>query len=77
MKRRDFITLPAKAMGGVLLYTLAGEPVRLQAQQGTVRVPLRFFTAGGGARDRGRLRTDFSERRERSGRYRSGRGGLH
>ena len=46
MKRRDFITLPAKAMGGVLLYTLAGEPVRVQAQQGTVRVPLRFFTAG-------------------------------
>ena len=45
MKRREFITLPAKAMGGVLMYTLAGEPVRLQAQEGTVRVPLRFFTA--------------------------------
>ena len=44
MKRREFITLPAQAMGGLLLYTLAGEPVRLQAQQGTVRVPLRFFT---------------------------------
>jgi gluconate 2-dehydrogenase gamma chain len=46
MKRREFLTLPARAMGGVLMYTLAGEPVRLQAQQGTVRVPLRFFTAG-------------------------------
>jgi gluconate 2-dehydrogenase gamma chain len=32
-------------MGGTLLYTLAGKPVRLQAQDGTVKVPLRFFTA--------------------------------
>ena len=32
MKRREFLTLPAKSLGGVLLYTLAGEPVRLQAQ---------------------------------------------
>jgi gluconate 2-dehydrogenase gamma chain len=45
MRRREFITLPAKSLGGVLLYTLAGEPVRLQAQEGTVRLPLRFFTA--------------------------------
>ena len=45
MKRREFLTFPAAAMGGTLLYTLAGEPVRLQAQDGTVKVPLRFFTA--------------------------------
>src|SRR5215467_12881106 len=45
MKRREFLTLPAAAIGGTLLYTLAGEPVRLQAQNGTVKVPLRFFTA--------------------------------
>ena len=45
MKRREFLTVPAAAMGGTLLYTLAGEPVRLQAQSGTVKVPLRFFTA--------------------------------
>jgi gluconate 2-dehydrogenase gamma chain len=45
MKRREFLTLPAKSLGGVLLYTLAGEPLRLQAQNGEVRVPLRFFTA--------------------------------
>lgn len=45
MRRREFITLPAKSLGGVLLYTLAGEPLRLQAQEGAVRVPLRFFTA--------------------------------
>ena len=45
MKRREFLTLPAAAIGGSLLYTLAGEPIRLQAQNGTVKVPLRFFTA--------------------------------
>lgn len=45
MKRREFLTIPAAAIGGTLLYTLAGEPVRLQAQEGTVRIPLRFFTA--------------------------------
>jgi len=45
MKRREFLTLPAAAIGGTLLYTLAGEPLRLQAQNGTVKVPLRFFTA--------------------------------
>ena len=47
MKRREFLTLPAESLGGVLLYTLAGEAVRLQAQSksGEIRVPLRFFTA--------------------------------
>jgi gluconate 2-dehydrogenase gamma chain len=44
MKRREFLTIPAGALGGLLLYTLAGEPLRLKAQQGNVRVPLRFFT---------------------------------
>jgi gluconate 2-dehydrogenase gamma chain len=44
MKRREFLTLPAAAIGGTLLYTLAGEPIRLKAQDGVVRVPLRFFT---------------------------------
>jgi gluconate 2-dehydrogenase gamma chain len=45
MRRREFLTIPAAAMGGTLLYTLAGEPVRLQAQDATVKVPLRFLTA--------------------------------
>ena len=45
MKRREFLTIPAAALGGTLLYTLAGEPFRLQAQDGNVKVPLRFFTA--------------------------------
>ena len=43
MKRREFITLPAKCLGGLLLYTLAGVPVRIEAQEGMVRLPLRFF----------------------------------
>jgi gluconate 2-dehydrogenase gamma chain len=45
MKRREFILLPAQSVGGVLLYTLAGEPVRAQTKTGEIRVPLRFFTA--------------------------------
>ena len=45
MRRREFLVLPAKSMGGLLMYTLAREPLRIQAQDGTVRVPLRFFTA--------------------------------
>jgi gluconate 2-dehydrogenase gamma chain len=49
MKRREFLTVPAAALGGTLLYTLAREPLRLQAQtggkDGMVKVPLRFFTA--------------------------------
>src|SRR5579862_3359217 len=45
MRRREFLTVPAAAIGGTLLYTLAGEPFRLQAQNGNVKVPLRFFTA--------------------------------
>ncbi len=45
MKRREFLTVPAKALGGTLLYSLAREPIRLQAQDGNVNVPLRFFTA--------------------------------
>jgi gluconate 2-dehydrogenase gamma chain len=46
MKRREFLTIPAGALGGTLLYTLAREPFRLQAQDGNVKVPLRFFTGG-------------------------------
>jgi gluconate 2-dehydrogenase gamma chain len=49
MKRREFLTIPAASVGGTLLYTLAGEPFRLKAQTGskggTLKVPLRFFTA--------------------------------
>jgi gluconate 2-dehydrogenase gamma chain len=45
MKRREFLTIPAAALGGTLIYTLAREPIRVQAQDGTVNVPLRFFTA--------------------------------
>jgi len=44
MRRREFITIPAGGLGGLLLYTLAREPFRVQAQDGGVRVALRFFT---------------------------------
>src|SRR5580698_94924 len=50
MRRREFLIIPASALGGTLLYTLAREPFRLEAQEvtqeGTIKVPLRFFTAG-------------------------------
>lgn len=45
MKRREFLTVPATALGGTLLYTIAREPIRVQAQDGSVNIPLRFFTA--------------------------------
>jgi gluconate 2-dehydrogenase gamma chain len=47
MKRREFLIIPAASIGGTLLYTLAGEPFLLKAQtkDGSVKVPLRFFTA--------------------------------
>jgi gluconate 2-dehydrogenase gamma chain len=42
--RREFIELSAKSMGGLLIYSLSGEPMMLNAQESTVKVPLRFFT---------------------------------
>jgi gluconate 2-dehydrogenase gamma chain len=45
MKRREFLTLPATALGGTLLYTLSREPIRVQAQDGNVSIPLKFFSA--------------------------------
>jgi gluconate 2-dehydrogenase gamma chain len=44
MRRREFLTIPAKALGGVLIYSLYGEPLLTQQPEGIVRVPLRFFT---------------------------------
>jgi gluconate 2-dehydrogenase gamma chain len=47
MRRRHFITLSATSLGGVLVYTLAREPVRVHAQEkqpDKLKVPLRFFT---------------------------------
>ena len=45
MKRREFIELSANSLGGLLIYSLAGEPIVVSAQEGKVKVPLRFFTA--------------------------------
>jgi gluconate 2-dehydrogenase gamma chain len=44
MKRREFIELSSKSIGGLLMYSLAGVPNVVNAQDGTVKVPLRFFT---------------------------------
>ena len=44
MKRRDFILVPAKAVSGMVLYSLMGDLIPIAAQD-TVKVPLRFFTA--------------------------------
>jgi gluconate 2-dehydrogenase gamma chain len=43
MKRREFIELSAKSLGGLLIYGLAGG-YQVNAAEGTVKVPLRFFT---------------------------------
>jgi gluconate 2-dehydrogenase gamma chain len=45
MKRREFITLSMTSLGGVLVYTLARDPMWMNTQEGTIRVPLRFFKA--------------------------------
>lgn len=45
MRRREFLTIPASSLGGALFYTLAGQPMRMQAQTGEIKVPLRFLTA--------------------------------
>ena len=44
MKRREFILIPAKALVGLVLYSLVGELIPAPAEDG-VKVPLRFFTA--------------------------------
>ena len=47
MRRREFITIPAKTLGGLLVYSLAGVPYQLSAEEKSVAVPLRFFTQAG------------------------------
>lgn len=44
MKRREFIELSAQGVGGLLIYSLAGVPAVVNAREGKVKVPLRFFT---------------------------------
>jgi gluconate 2-dehydrogenase gamma chain len=42
--RRHFLTLSATTLGGLLVYTLDRKPSRVHAQDGTLKLPLRFFT---------------------------------
>lgn len=44
MRRREFIEFSASALGGVLVYSLAGVATVVSARQGTIKVSLRFFT---------------------------------
>jgi gluconate 2-dehydrogenase gamma chain len=44
MRRREFLTLSAASVGGVLVYSLDRKVSRLSAQTGqSIRIPLRFF----------------------------------
>jgi len=44
MRRRHFLTLSSTAVGGLLVFTLEREPMRVHAQTDRkIRVPLRFF----------------------------------
>lgn len=45
MRRRQFITLSAQAVGGVLVYSLAREPLLIPSSAQSIKVPLRFFQA--------------------------------
>lgn len=53
MKRREFITLPAKTVGMLLAYKVIGDATPIEAQRGSIagdiagdiKVPLRFFSA--------------------------------
>jgi gluconate 2-dehydrogenase gamma chain len=44
MRRRQFLTLSAAGLGGILIYSLDGKTFRVAAQDKPVRIPLRFFT---------------------------------
>jgi len=45
MRRREFLTLSAASVGGVLVYSLDRKVSRLSAQAGqSIRIPLRFFS---------------------------------
>jgi gluconate 2-dehydrogenase gamma chain len=45
MRRRQFLVLSAASIGGVLVYSLDRQAVRLSAKENkAVRIPLRFFT---------------------------------
>jgi len=47
MRRREFLTLSAVSIGGVLVYSLDREVFRLSAQTNqSIRIPLRFFSRG-------------------------------
>ncbi len=44
MRRRQFLTISASTLGGVLVYSLDRKALLFSAQEKTLRIPLRFFT---------------------------------
>jgi gluconate 2-dehydrogenase gamma chain len=47
MRRREFLTVPAQTVGGLLIYSLAGVPILVHGEEPKreVAIPLRFFKA--------------------------------
>lgn len=43
MRRRQFLTISAQSVGGLLVYSLTRQPLLVAASQQTIKVPLRFF----------------------------------
>src|SRR5947209_8475820 len=43
MRRRQFLTISAVTIGGVLVYSLDRRPFRVLAQDKRIRIPLRFL----------------------------------
>lgn len=44
MKRREFIDLSGRSVGGLLLYSLTGKPFVVNSEEGAAKATLRFFT---------------------------------
>ena len=63
MRRRHFLTLSATSVGGALVYTLDRRPLRVHAQEKSLKIPLRFFTREEalGKISHDLLRTEFPE----------------
>ena len=42
MRRREFLTLSAASVGGLLVYSLQGQPLRISADDKLIRLPCAF-----------------------------------
>ena len=44
MRRREFLTISAASLGGLLSFSLDGKICRFAAEHKPIRIPLRFFS---------------------------------